>query len=202
MDWQVLVWIKSPTAVIADRFKDTRTALIGHLFGQQDFLVDVWGYAYEMANPEHMAKLTGPFSAWRKWRQENPDLTLDFREAHLREAYLEGADLRRANVGGADLRRANLGGAYLGEADLRSANLERAYLRSANLAGADLGRANLSGADLREAYFDGADLRGANLSGTYLFNAKRLTQEQIDEAYGDSTTELPADLHVPESWKK
>jgi hypothetical protein len=32
--------------------------------------------------------------------------------------------------------------------------------------------------------------------------ARNLTQRQIDEAKGDANTKLPANLHVPESWKK
>jgi len=101
----------------------------------------------------------------------------------------------------------SLSGAYLPGADLREAHLGRAhlilaYLSGANLIDAHLGGANLTKAQLSGAYLNGADLRGAYLSGADLSNAKHLTQVQIDEAYGDSTTKLPANLHMPDSWKK
>ena len=147
--------------------------------------------------------------------------------AYVREAYLRGADLRGADLSGADLsganlRGANLGGANLGGADLSGADLIEAYLFGAYLRGADLRGADLRGADLSGADLSGADLRGANLSGAdlrgaYLYDvdlrgvdlreaniesARGLTQEQINEANGNSSTKLSADLHMPESWKE
>ena len=40
-----------------------------------------------------------------------------------------------------------------------------------------------------------ANLQGANLQG-----AKGLTHEQLEQAIGDDTTELPEGLHRPASW--
>ena len=51
-----------------------------------------------------------------------------------------------------------------------------------NLCDADLSNADLSGADLRRAL------------------PACLTQEQIDQAYGDEKTQLPDCLQRPESW--
>jgi len=123
--------------------------------------------------------------------------------ANLSEAYVFGANLRGANLFGANLSEADLSGANLRGAkpfgaDLQRANLRGVNLSGANLRGASLKRADLSGADLNEAYLSGADLGDeANLR-----DAKRLTQEQIDEAYGDQTTQLPDHLKRPESWSK
>src|SRR5215469_16280479 len=105
---------------------------------------------------------------------------------------LSDTNVTGAYLSGANLRRAYLSGAYLGRADLSGADLSGAYLSGAYLSGTYLGEAHLRGADLSEA----------NLSGAYLSEAKNLTQQQIDEATGDATTTLPANLHVPESWKK
>ena len=69
-------------------------------------------------------------------------------------------------------------------------------LQGANLSGADLSRAFLEKAQLRWAY-----LSEANLSGAILIMAHDLTQQQIDEAIGNSETNLPHNLHMPESWK-
>ena len=101
-------------------------------------------------------------------------------------------DLSKTDIRGANLIGADLGGASFWDADLR-----RAYLSDANLVRAYLSDANLVRADL-----GGANLRGADLSRADLSNARDLTQEQIDGAKGDSTTKLPVNLHMPESWKK
>ena len=79
-------------------------------------------------------------------------------------------------------------------------------LQGANLSGADLSRAFLEKAQLRWAYLieanlSEAHLSEANLSGAILIMAHDLTQQQIDEAIGNSETNLPHNLHMPESWK-
>lgn len=53
-----------------------------------------------MAKSEHLAKLMEGVEAWNKWRQENPDVELDFREADLRVTKLSGAHYtERTSVG-------------------------------------------------------------------------------------------------------
>ena len=88
------------------------------------------------------------------------------------------------------------------ELDLHNTDLRRAWLY-----GADLRGAYLEDADLSEAYLEDADLRGAwlleaNLRGANLAEALNLTQDQINSANGDAHTKLPANLDMPESWKK
>jgi hypothetical protein len=100
---------------------------------------------------------------------------------YLGNTSLRGAVLTKANLSGTDFT-----GAYLRWADLTNANLSGAYL-----AGTDLVAAQLGGTNLRGAYLFGADLSGAAY----------LTQEQIELAVGDSSTQLPPYLHMPESWK-
>ncbi len=152
------------------------------------------------------------------------------RGAHLVEANLSGATLEHANLclavlveanlSGADLREANLSDAYLHEANLSGANLDGANLSGAhldwadlsgaqldgvNLSGADLAKANLSGAFFGEANLSGADLHEANLSGAFfgmanLWDARGLSQGQLDSASGDALTWLPEGLQQPASW--
>ena len=98
------------------------------------------------------------------------------------EANLEGADLKGANLIGS-----NLSGAGLAEADFSGALLSGAGLAGADLAGAILGGASLEGANLQEA-----DLSGA----------KGLSQRQIEEAIGSTTTPLPESVRTPETWSK
>ena len=151
--------------------------------------------------------------------------------ANLREANLANANLRQANLTGANLYRTNLslahlGGANLTTADLSQANLTDAYLGKADLTGASLFGVNLKEADLKEANLTRAELgganltraelRGANLTETDLYAAnftrtrldrtdltstKSLTQPQVDTAFGDESTLLPAELRRPKRWR-
>jgi hypothetical protein len=82
------------------------------------------------------------------------------------------------------LKEANLSGANVSGDTLDGDVLEEASLRKTKLKGASLKGTYLQGADLR-----GADLRGADLS-----------HEQIGEAIGNPTTQLPDHLQHPEAW--
>ena len=137
-----------------------------------------------MANPRLLEKLKAGVATWNEWRERNPRVELDLREARLPHtnfaraniakanftgANLQRADLGAANLSGADLLNVNLFGATLNQTDfrganLRGANLLNANLFGANLSGADLAGAQLSGADLRRANFRGSNLKGADLS--------------------------------------
>jgi uncharacterized protein YjbI with pentapeptide repeats len=52
------------------------------------------------------------------------------------------------------------------------------------------------GKDLIGSNLRGADLRGANLTGCIL-----LTQAQVNSAHGDSYTQLPPSINMPDHWK-
>src|SRR2546426_1109603 len=56
-----------------------------------------------MANQEHVKILQQGVEAWNQWRDQDPKISPDLREANLR-----GADLHAANLGGADLTGATL----------------------------------------------------------------------------------------------
>jgi uncharacterized protein YjbI with pentapeptide repeats len=73
-------------------------------------------------------------------------------------------------------------------------------LTGTRLNGANLRRANLSGVDFYQTHLRRANLAGADLSGTNLSETMNLTQEQIDEAYGDEQTKLPEHLNRPAAW--
>ncbi len=160
-----------------------------------------------MANDEHLQILKRGAEVWNQWREENPEI-----QPELADADLKGAILAFANLCEADLKGANLFMTDLREADLRGTILAFANLREArNLCKAkNLCEADLSGAYLREAELSMADLRGAtladaDLNGTLLDRANLtkvtgLTQEQINEAWGDKDTELPEGLQRPAHW--
>lgn len=131
---------------------------------------------------------------------------IDLELVNLQGAYLTGANLKKAN-----LQRANLQGASLGDANLRGANLWKANLKKANLWLANLHKASLIWADLEDAKLEGANLQGANLQGANLkgtnlqgahlegadlTDATDLTHKQIESAYTDERTKLPAYLQA------
>lgn len=92
-------------------------------------------------------------------------------EAHMTGCVLTGANMRKATLTGADLtaatlRWSNLTGADLTGAVLRQANLNEVTARRAVFRGADLGYANLVGASLI-----GADLSHAYVYGTSSWDA-------------------------------
>lgn len=100
-------------------------------------------------------------------------------EAELWKVDLRNAELSDARLAGANLSGAKLDGATVAGADLSGTNLEYAAARDADLSGADLTRA-----DLTFAHLEGADLTGTT----------GLTDAQIESAYTDARTVLPAHL--------
>ena len=156
-----------------------------------------------MDDSVHLAKLREGARAWNAWRAAYPGITPDLRgiapslgEKQLGAAHGGPIDLDDALLNNANLHSATLIDARLANADLRQANLAMALL-----AGADLSFANLSGAILDHADLTGVSLQGALLEGARLDLARNLTQAQIDAAFGDARTLLPADLHAPPSWR-
>jgi uncharacterized protein YjbI with pentapeptide repeats len=124
-----------------------------------------------MANEELLAILRQGVEVWNAWREENPTVNLDLRNAELSRAHLSRADLSRADLSRAHLSGANLSRADLNGTDLSEANLSEAHLNGAHLNGANLSEAHLSGANLSEAHLSEADLSRAHLNGTDLSEA-------------------------------
>jgi uncharacterized protein YjbI with pentapeptide repeats len=122
--------------------------------------------------------------------------------ANLKEANLRYTNLKEANLGYANLNEVNLEFANLREADLWYANLKKADLGYANLKEANLWYANLKEANLWETDTSDASFSSASLVSADLSTAINLTQAQINLAYGDATTKLPAGLKRPHSWAR
>ena len=131
-----------------------------------------------MANMEHVQLVRRGRDHVARWRDANPNESLDLNAAYMSyvrapQVNISGADLRHSDLMGAVMRRANLSGCYLNpshmyHADLRESNLTNALLNGANMRGADLRGADLSGADLDRAVLSDADLSGANLTNANL----------------------------------
>src|SRR5258708_6580573 len=114
-----------------------------------------------MANDEHVAMLKKGVDAWNAWRDENPAIGPDLRQANLSQANLSQANLSQANLSGADLSEANLG-----EVKLSYANLGGANLTGASLQGAQLIKTDLTGADLTRCRVYGVSAWGLKLERT------------------------------------
>jgi hypothetical protein len=126
---------------------------------------------------------------------------LNLSRTNLAHVQLEGARLEKADLSGAFIVGAYLFQARLNHAFLSNACLDGANLRFARLTSATLTRTSLCGSDLREAALDTANLTNATLSRACLIGADLrgtvgLTQEQLEDAWGDDTTKLPEGMTV------
>lgn len=155
-----------------------------------------------MANAEDLEKLCQGPKAWNDWRAESPERIPDLRNVRLTLSQRQfgpsnggPVNFQDTDLEGAELRHANLSGAQMAYANMLAADLVHARLNDADLTGADLTDALIDNADLTGAKLDRAILIGASLA-----DARGLTQEQIDAAYGDASTILPASVMPPASW--
>jgi uncharacterized protein YjbI with pentapeptide repeats/predicted nucleic acid-binding protein len=123
---------------------------------------------------------------------------IDRSESQGRPLQISGLDLSGMDLSGLDLHSSILRDVQLSGANLAGTKLSMATI-TGNMAGADF-----SGADLWRATVSGdltdAILAGANLSEARLLGAEGLTQEQINEANGDTGTDLPPPLRYPAHW--
>jgi len=126
----------------------------------------------------------------------------DLRGAHLHKADLAEAQLEWGDLSTADLSEAVLSGADLEDANLHGADLHNADVTGADLRWADLAETDLSAANLQGADLTDADLAEADLSGANLTDAKGLTQEALDGARADPSTQLPEGLTVGSGGKR
>lgn len=120
-------------------------------------------------NFDHVEILKQGVDKWNRWRNENPTVIPD-----LRDANLEGPEfpiMNGINLSGADMTRAFAQFRYISGADLTGTSLVEAQLWSTNFSSSKLAGANLSRACLRQAYLDNADLQHAELIMTDLSQA-------------------------------
>ncbi len=122
--------------------------------------------------------------------RQNVDLSgINFRGAKLSGVNLQGFRLAQCNFDDC-----LLAGAKLARADLSGASFCGADFHGANLRDCDLSECDLSGANLTGARVDGANFTNVNVGGAILIDAAGLTQEQLDQAYGDTDTAVPERL--------
>jgi hypothetical protein len=114
-----------------------------------------------MADKKHLALLKQGVKDWNLWKEQNPRIRPNLKEADLRDVDLSGV-----NLSGADLMLANLTRSFFSDANLSHSNLTRAKLVETNLVRADLRQADLTG-----VVVNGANLRDANLHAAILTNA-------------------------------
>ena len=128
-----------------------------------------------MADNNQIAILSQGVEAWNKWREENPDVSIDLKNAKLMHMNLENANLAKA-----DLKNANLSFTNFKNANLVFSNLESAVFYFANFEGANFGAAHLENAYLEDANLIGARLPDASLKNAKLANANLKNAYLVD----------------------
>lgn len=109
----------------------------------------------------------------------------------------DGLDLHGARLRQADLSLSVMNRTRFANADLRDVEAYGAVLSGSNFNGANLTNASFVGAYLRRASFSRTDLSGVNFSGADLSRAVGLSQAQLNQACGDSSTILSGGLRIP-----
>ncbi|MGA1025026.1 MAG: pentapeptide repeat-containing protein [Lutimaribacter sp.] len=109
-------------------------------------------------------------------------------------------DLRFCNLQGCDLKNLNY------DKDMmQDARLQGAHMWGAQMQGAHLWDAQMLGADLSRTEFDAeTDFHGADLSGAQIysvdFSHTGISAKQLNSAFGDGSTTLPAGMARPAHW--
>ncbi len=121
---------------------------------------------------------------------------------NLFQGDFSGLEARGLNLASARLRQSDLSLSVMNRtrfsnADLRDVEAYGGVFSGSSFAGANLTNASFVGAYLEGANFSRATLAGTNLSGAQLARATGLTQGQLNQACGDSSTVLPASLRIP-----
>jgi len=120
--------------------------------------------------------------------------TVDLSGIDFRGAVLSGVNLAGFRLAQCVFDRCRLAGAKLTGADLSGASMMGADLHRADLRRADLSEADVTDADFTAASVGSAVFTNTNISGAILSEAGGLLQEQLDVAFGDSGTAVPARL--------
>lgn len=141
-----------------------------------------------MANDDHARILEEDgVHGWNDWRDINPDVIPDLREADL------GSNPKKLK------QPLNLVGVKLHVADLTGANLFGVDFRSGNLKGANLSHSDLRGANLSHCDLSESDLKSAKLRGTIFGNTDLHNVHGLDECdhYGPSIIDM---FTIRKSW--
>jgi hypothetical protein len=136
-----------------------------------------------MTETDHFSLLRQGKAAWSAWREANPSIHPDLREANLTGANLAGALLRGADLGKANLSRANLTDAILGGSDFSGADLSGANLNRTNLRLANLSNAQVTGVQWQLRAMRGCYLGVRGLDscfGNALFKRAAADQDFLD----------------------
>lgn len=141
---------------------------------------------------------TSAAAALRSYLGQETDLLyatrLDFRDANLEGADLQGGWIIGSDFSRTNLRNADLGGAHgaetiFHEADLTSANLAKATLQRADFLNARLTNSSLVRAEAPHASFVHADLRGVKFTaGDFMaadFSGADMSASDLESAHLD-----------------
>lgn len=156
-----------------------------------------------MANDEHLAILMdaldkNDITIWNKWRDDNPNITPDLREADLNGKDLGGANLTSSLLENVEMNQANLQSANLSRVNLINAKATKANFREVKFTDSWLGAIDLTSADLTrtdftDAYLVEANLTRANLRESLLI---RTNMERSILDYADFTHAQISDCEI------
>lgn len=141
-----------------------------------------------MANQEHLDILKQGVGVWNKWREENPKIRPDLKQAKLVGLTLHKFNFFGADFFGADLHSSSLNKCNLNKTTLSHVDLRRSDLTEATCIGSDLIRANLSETTL---YY--TDLSITYLTDAYFIKSK-LKETNFSSARMALTTFVNVDL--------
>ncbi len=112
---------------------------------------------------EYFKILLSGRKTWNKWRNDNPDININFQGRDLAKMNLQDYNLRGINFNKADFKDSILDKAKLQSASLKEAILNHTQFNEANFEGANLSFADFRGADSEGTNFCKAILTGIKI---------------------------------------
>ena len=122
-----------------------------------------------MANQEQLKILKQGVEVWNKWREENPDVTID-----LSAAQLQGFDFSSYNLSNANLYKINLANCRLYNVKFNDSNMKGAFFRGASINFVEFKRADILGGifvgikDFKYVDFQEANLINSSFENTII----------------------------------
>jgi uncharacterized protein YjbI with pentapeptide repeats len=116
-----------------------------------------------MTKAEQLQLLKQNTDSWNEWRENNPEVKIDFSKTNFRGMDLYGADFRKVNLSQADFSNANLRHAVFDSADLTHARIVEVCLNAASFHQAKLNNVRFLKADLSGTWLEEADFKYSTL---------------------------------------
>ncbi len=155
--------------------------------------------------PEDIVSALNIISQFNKDRKNKfginaPEVQSDFTYADFTNYSIRDVDFSYISFSHADFSGSNLVSVIFSNAVLFSVNFSDTQLSVVNFSDTRFLYGKFCEVSLGSGNFSGADLSNLDLSGADLTNARNLTQEQVNQAFGDVNTRLPTGLILRDIW--